>query len=84
MVGAGLGTAVLGAKGAVSLVGSTARRKIMNTESKMIADLDVEFTAIGGFDSVSGMPCGCLAGPIHPFIRPQDAGEVERLVHGSK
>ncbi|HEX3666898.1 MAG TPA: hypothetical protein VHU23_16865 [Rhizomicrobium sp.] len=56
----------------------------MNTESKMIADLDVEFTAIGGFDSVSGMPCGCLAGPIHPFIRPQDAGEVERLVHGSK
>jgi hypothetical protein len=56
----------------------------MNTESKMIADLDVELTAIGGFDSVSGMPCGCLGGPIHPFIRPQDAGEVERLVHGSK
>jgi hypothetical protein len=52
----------------------------MNQVNMTIADLDVELTAIGGYDSVSGMPCGSLAGPIHPYIRPQGAGEVESLV----
>jgi len=45
-----------------------------------IADLDVELTAIGGHDSISGMPSGCLAGPIHPFIRPEGTGDVASLV----
>jgi len=52
----------------------------MNSENMTIADLDVELTAIGGYDSVSGMPCGCLAGPIHPVIRPEGTGEVSSLV----
>ncbi|HEX4081281.1 MAG TPA: hypothetical protein VHX61_20650 [Rhizomicrobium sp.] len=51
----------------------------MNSEMT-IADLDMELTAIGGFDSMSGMPCGCLYGTFHPFIRPQGAGDVESLV----
>jgi hypothetical protein len=72
---------VPGAKSAVSPIGSTARSKIMNNEANMtIADLDVELSAIGGYDSVSGMPCGCLAGPVHPFIRPEGAGDVASLV----
>ena len=45
-----------------------------------IADLDVELSAIGGYDSASGVPCGCLHGPIRPFIRPESAGEVTSLV----
>jgi hypothetical protein len=53
----------------------------MNNETKIvIADLDVELSAIGGYDSVSGMPCGSLVGPIHPYIRPEGAGDVESLV----
>ncbi|MGH6889881.1 MAG: hypothetical protein ACREHF_11925 [Rhizomicrobium sp.] len=53
----------------------------MNSETNMtIADLDVELTAIGGYDSVSGMPCGCLFGTMHPFIRPEGAGNVPNLV----
>lgn len=55
----------------------------MNTEKSItIADLDVELSAIGGYDSVSGMPCGCLHGPIRPFIRPESAGDVASLVPG--
>jgi hypothetical protein len=55
--------------------------KIMINETNMaIADLDVELTAIGGYDSVSGMPCGCVMGVIHPFIRPEGTGVVESLV----
>ncbi|HEX4157246.1 MAG TPA: hypothetical protein VHY79_02125 [Rhizomicrobium sp.] len=73
--------AKLGAKDAVTTMGSTARRKFMNSEANMIiADLDVELTAIGGYDSVSGMPCGCLAGSFHPFIRPEGTGDVASLV----
>jgi hypothetical protein len=54
---------------------------MMNNQTNMtIADLDVELTAIGGYDSVSGMPCGCLAGTFHPFIRPEGAGDVASLV----
>jgi len=45
-----------------------------------IADLDIELSAIGGYDSVSGMPCGCLHGPIRPMLRPEGAGEVSSLV----
>jgi len=45
-----------------------------------IADLDVELSAIGGYDSVSGIPSGCLWGPIRPFIRPENAGDVSSLV----
>lgn len=45
-----------------------------------IADLDVELSAIGGYDSISGMPCGCLYGPIRPFIRPESAGDVASLM----
>ncbi len=53
----------------------------MNAENiLMIADLDVELSAIGGYDSASGMPCGCLFGPIRPFVRPESAGEVSSLV----
>jgi hypothetical protein len=53
----------------------------MNNQTNMtIADLDVELSAIGRYDSVSGMPCGCLAGPWHPFIRPEGTGEVASLV----
>jgi len=53
----------------------------MKSENSMtIADLDVELSAIGGYDSMSGMPCGCLWGPIRPFIRPESAGEVTSLV----
>ena len=72
---------MLGAKSVVIPVGTAARRKNMNSHANMmIADLDVELTAIGGYDSVSGMPCGSLGGPIHPYIRPQGTGEVESLV----
>lgn len=72
---------MLGAKSAVSRLGSIARRETMNNEANMIiADLDVELTAIGGYDSVSGMPCGCLAGSFHPFIRPEGTGNVGSLV----
>jgi hypothetical protein len=46
----------------------------------MIADLDVELSAIGGYDSVSGMPCGCLHGPIRPLLRPESASDVTSLV----
>lgn len=53
----------------------------MNSETNMtIADLDVELTAIGGYDSVSGMPCGCVFGIIHPAIRPAGADDVANLV----
>ena len=53
----------------------------MNSETNIaIADLDVELTAVGRYDSVSGMPSGCLAGPMHPFIRPEGAGDVASLV----
>ena len=45
-----------------------------------IADLDVELSSVGGYDSVSGMPCGCLYGPIRPFVRPESAGDVQSLV----
>ncbi len=56
----------------------------MRTENIKIADLDVELSAIGGYDSVSGMPCGCLHGPIRPFLRPESAGEVPALVSVEK
>jgi hypothetical protein len=53
----------------------------MRTEKGMIiADLDVELSAIGGYDSVSGMPVGCLHGPIRPMVRPESTGEVPSLV----
>lgn len=53
----------------------------MNSEKSMtIADLDVELSAIGGYDSVSGIPSGCLWGPVRPFIRPESANEVTSLV----
>jgi hypothetical protein len=56
----------------------------MNTNKTIeIADLDVELSAIGGYDSASGVPCGCLHGPIRPFIRPESAGEVASLVSGA-
>lgn len=72
---------MLGAKSAFFLVRPAARRKTMNNQAKLtIADLDVELTAIGGYDSVSGVPCGSLAGPLHPYIRPEGAGVVESLV----
>jgi len=58
--------------------------RIMRTENIRIADLDVELSAIGGYDSVSGMPCGCLHGPIRPFLRPESAGEVPALVSVEK
>jgi len=53
----------------------------MKTENSVkIADLDVELSAIGGYDSVSGIPSGCLWGPIRPFIRPENAGDVSSVV----
>jgi hypothetical protein len=52
----------------------------MITEKCMIAELDVELSMIGGYDSVSGMPCGSLYGPIRPMIRPESAGDVTSLV----
>jgi hypothetical protein len=53
----------------------------MNTETgMMIADLDVELSAIGSYDSISGMPVGCLHGPIRPWVRPEGAGDVPSLV----
>jgi hypothetical protein len=53
----------------------------MNSENSItIADLDVELSAIGGYDSVSGIPSGCLFGPIRPFIRPESVGDVTSLV----
>ncbi|MBV9570035.1 MAG: hypothetical protein JO056_02210 [Alphaproteobacteria bacterium] len=52
----------------------------MKTEKSVIADLDVELSAIGGYDPISGMPCGSLYGPIRPFIRPESAGDVTSLV----
>ena len=53
----------------------------VNTQTNLtIADLDVELSAIGGYDSISGMPCGCLHGPIRPYIRPEGAGDVPSLV----
>jgi hypothetical protein len=53
---------------------------VMNTEaSLMIADLDVELSAIGGYDSISGMPCGCLHGPIRPYLRPMTVGDLPNL-----
>ncbi|HTU34286.1 MAG TPA: hypothetical protein VMF66_10830 [Candidatus Acidoferrum sp.] len=52
----------------------------MSERNITIADLEVELTAIGGYDSVSGMPCGCVIGVIHPFIRPEGTGDVENLV----
>jgi hypothetical protein len=53
----------------------------MSTETNLtIADLDVELSAIGGYDSMSGMPCGCLHGPIRPWIRPESASDVPSLV----
>lgn len=45
-----------------------------------IADLDVELSAIGCYDSVSGMPVGALHGVIRPWIRPEGVGEVSSLV----
>jgi hypothetical protein len=45
-----------------------------------VADLDVELSAVGGYDSISGMPCGCLFGPIRPLLRPESAGDVPTLV----
>ena len=45
-----------------------------------IADLDVELSAIGGYDSVSGMPCGCVHGPIRPWVRPESADRVPNLM----
>jgi hypothetical protein len=56
------------------------KRGLDMTDRMAIADLDVELSAIGGYDSVSGMPCGCLHGPIRPFIRPESAGDVPSLV----
>ena len=57
----------------------------MHNETNMkIADLDLELTAIGGYDSVSGVPCGCLFGIIHPFIRPEGTGNVASLVSGAE
>ena len=51
------------------------------TENRItIADLEVELSAIGGYDPISGMPCGSLYGPIRPFIRPESAGDVASLV----
>jgi hypothetical protein len=47
-----------------------------------VADLDVELSSVGGYDSVSGMPCGSLFGPIHPFIRPEGTADVASLVQG--
>ena len=52
----------------------------MKTEKCAIADLDVELSVIGGYDAISGMPCGSLYGPIRPFIRPESAGDVTSLV----
>ena len=51
-----------------------------NEKAMKIADLDVELSAIGGYDSVSGMPCGALFGPFRPFLRPESAGNVPSLV----
>ncbi|HEY1962522.1 MAG TPA: hypothetical protein VGG69_08895 [Rhizomicrobium sp.] len=50
------------------------------TAEIVIADLDVELSAIGCYDSVSGMPVGCLHGIIRPWIRPEGVGEVASLV----
>jgi hypothetical protein len=67
-----------------SSLGPPRKENIMTTETNLtIADLDVELSSVGGYDSVSGMPCGCLYGPIHPFIRPQDATNVPSLVPGT-
>ena len=52
----------------------------MTTEKCRIADLEVELSAIGGYDPTSGMPSGSLYGPIRPFIRPESAGDVTSLV----
>lgn len=53
----------------------------MNADTSIaIADLDIELSAIGGYDSISGMPCGCLYGPIRPFLRPESAADVSSLV----
>ena len=52
----------------------------MTKEITTIADLEVELSAIGGYDSISGMPCGCLFGPMRPLIRPESAGDVASLV----
>jgi hypothetical protein len=50
------------------------------TEKSTIAELDVELSAIGGYDAASGMPCGCLYGPIRPWLRPESAADVASLV----
>ena len=54
--------------------------KLMITEKCAVAELDVELSAIGGYDAVSGMPCGCLYGPIRPWLRPEGAADVTSLV----
>jgi hypothetical protein len=57
--------------------------KMITEKAVAIADLDVELTAIGGYDSVSGMPCGCVHGPIRPWIRPESADDVLNLIPAS-
>lgn len=52
----------------------------MITEKCTVAELDVELSAIGGYDAVSGMPCGSLYGPIRPWLRPESAADVASLV----
>ena len=52
-------------------------------KTMVIADLDVELSAMGAYDAVSGMPCGCVHGVIHPFIRPESAESVASLVQVS-
>ena len=72
--------AVLGRKPG-PLLGSIGWGSDVSMETNLtIADLDVELSAIGGYDSISGMPCGCLHGPIRPWIRPESAGDVPSLV----
>lgn len=57
-----------------------AQGKIMITEKCTIAELDIELSSVGGYDVNSGMPSGCIYGPIRPFIRPESAGDVTSLV----
>ena len=52
----------------------------MTIEKIAVAEMDEELSAIGGYDPVSGMPCGSLYGPIRPVIRPESASDVTSLV----
>jgi len=81
LIATGLGWLELALPGKRHLLVLTAWGNDVSTKTTLIiAELDVELSAIGGYDSISGMPCGCLHGPIRPWIRPENASDVPSLV----